>query len=46
MLSIFKKHECEIDPSDIVKEGFLSKESRLRKVWRQYKKIKHLTNKN
>ena len=35
MFSIFKKNHVVINSEDKIKEGFLEKESRVRKVWRQ-----------
>jgi hypothetical protein len=39
-MSFFRSKTIEVNKSDVIKEGWLSKESRYRKVWREY--IKHL----
>jgi len=31
---LFKKQSLEIDSKDIIKEGWLQKESKYRKIWR------------
>ena len=35
MFGLFKQTRVSIDPADKIKEGFLEKESRVRKVWRE-----------
>ena len=35
MLSFFKSKQAEVDTKNILKESWLSKESRVRKVWRE-----------
>ena len=35
MFRLFKGKSLNIDSSDIIKEGWLSKESKYRKVWRE-----------
>lgn len=35
MLNFLKGKSIEINPQDITKEGWLSKESKYRKVWRE-----------
>lgn len=39
MLSFFKSKNIEVDTNNMIKEGWLSKESKYRKVWREYKFI-------
>jgi len=36
MLGLFKSKQADIDTSNIIKEGWLSKESKYRKIWREY----------
>lgn len=35
MMNFFKGRTCEINSEDVLKEGWLSKESKYRKVWRE-----------
>ncbi len=35
MLSFFNSKKVDVEIKDIVKEGWLSKESKFRKVWRE-----------
>ncbi len=35
MLGLFKSRTVDIDSNDIIKEGWLSKESKYRKIWRE-----------
>jgi hypothetical protein len=35
MLGFFKSKHAEINTNSIIKEGWLSKESKYRKVWRE-----------
>ena len=37
MLSFFKSKSTKINEDDIMKEGWLSKESKYRKIFREYK---------
>ena len=36
---IFKKPAVEIEKKDIIKEGWILKQSKYRKVWREYEHI-------
>jgi hypothetical protein len=33
---LFKKQAVEIQKTDIIKDGWVSKESKYRKIWREY----------
>lgn len=35
MLSFFKGKSVDINENEIIKEGWLAKESRFRKIWRE-----------
>jgi hypothetical protein len=35
MFSFFKSKSAPVETNDIIKEGWLSKESKFRKVWRE-----------
>ena len=41
MLGLFKGKSLNVDTNDVIKEGWLSKESRYRKAWREYKYFRY-----